>query len=49
MAGMHLDHVKKNMKVLFFVDNAKKLISKKILGKKKFIILKLSKLLILTI
>ena len=30
MAGMHLDHVKKkNMKVLFFVDNAKKLISKK--------------------
>ena len=25
---------KKNMRVLFFVDNAKKLISKKILGKK---------------
>ena len=27
---------KKNMKVLFFVDNAKKLISKKILGKKVY-------------
>ena len=37
MAGMHLDHVKKkNMKVLFFVDNAKKLIRRKILGKKVY-------------
>ena len=45
MAGMHLDHVK-NTRVLFFVDNAKKLISKKILVK-EFIIQKLSKLLTL--
>ena len=47
MVGMHLDHVRKNMRVLF-LSTTQKPISKKILGK-KFIILKSLKLLILIV